>query len=99
MLRPYNMVYDFGAGPRIGGDSRRIAGWPGHLPFAFNLGLEALAVLGLVLALQTLGRVVRRIPARPRTPGDVASRACAVLLIAICAFYQGAGEFFILIVI
>ena len=99
VLRPYNMVYDFGAGPRIGGDSRRIAGWPGHLPFAFNLGLGAVAVLGLVLALQALGRVVRRIPARPRTPVDVASRASAVLLIATCAVLPGRGEFFIPIVI
>ena len=93
VLRHYNIIYDFGAGPRIGGDSGRIVGWPGRLPFAFNLGLGAAAVLGMVLALRALGQVVRRIAARPRTPGDAASRACAVLLIATCAFYQGAASF------
>jgi dolichyl-phosphate-mannose-protein mannosyltransferase len=88
VLRQHNLVYDFGVGPRIG-HSQLMAGWPRHMPFVLNLGLTAMSVLGVVLALEAFGQVVRRIPIRPRNSAEVAWRSSVVFLIATCAFYNG----------
>ena len=95
VLKPYNLVYDFGVGPRIGHST---AGWPGHMPFVLNLGLVGISILGSVLAIQALGQVVWKVLIRPQNSADVASRSSVVLLIATCMFYNGPMSLSFLIV-
>jgi hypothetical protein len=96
VLPRYNMIYDFGAGPRLG-DSQMASGWPGRMPAAADLALKAITAFGAILALHAFSQAVWRTIIRPNPSAQATWRLCAFFLVAVCAFYTGATSFSFLI--
>jgi hypothetical protein len=67
------------------------AGWPGKMPFVFNVIVKAMSALGLVLALLALWLLLRQTFARARNSSESTARAYVFLIIAICVLYIGAA--------
>ncbi len=88
VLRQYNMVYDFGVGPRLGGD-QLAAGWPRRMPMAPCVILTAFTVLGMILAIRALGDACFRTLLSPRGSALEAQRAPLVFLVAASTIYCG----------